>query len=194
MSLKNLGSTSITGSSFAIKKITESWGDSTVIWDNKPDAGSTLSNGTTTDGWIEFDVTSTVQEFIDDPSGNHGFEISRCENMSMATEVASSKHPEESLRPKLTVEGITHIGATNETIMNNNPILVNSNKGIVNIFVPFNAIHEISIVDAIGRTLYKAPYIAGNKWLRLSPELSTGINFLQVKSSKKTYVKSFYLE
>lgn len=195
LSLKNLGPASLDGSSFAIYKITDSWSVSTVAWNNKASVGPRLGTATLTDGWLVFDVTSSVKGFVNDPSSNHGFEISRCVNMATETDVASSEYSNQEFRPKLIVTtDNTSINNTKNLTNNNHPFIVRCKGGIISVFIPFDNVSEISIFDAIGRTVYNSGNAAGNSWLQLVPKLSTGIHVLQVKAVGNTFYSQIFIE
>lgn len=95
--------------SFSIYKITQSWLENSVTWNNQPD---TTNKNTITvpksiseqQSYLNIDVTKLVQDMINNPSENHGFMLKLDEEFPYKLViVASSDHPDESRHPKLVV-------------------------------------------------------------------------------------------
>lgn len=94
-----------------IDRITSSWDESTVNWNNKPGISykhQTVLPGSIDGPWkynVDVDVTSLVQDMIDLPAdSSHGFCIRLQEEGYYRNLLfASSEHADPSLRPKLTV-------------------------------------------------------------------------------------------
>jgi len=65
--------------SYDAYRVTASWSETTITWNNQPavaaGATSTTDTGTTSDVWLEWNVTSDVQAFISGSQGNFGWRI-----------------------------------------------------------------------------------------------------------------------
>ena len=60
----------------AIKKITSSWGEQTIKWNNQPNIGSTITTkAINSDGWQDFDITSTVNNWLRGTETNYGITV-----------------------------------------------------------------------------------------------------------------------
>ena len=95
-----------------IRKVTESWDESTLTWNNKPASTSTgqisvahAGNSTADD---VFDVTDHVQEFVSRPCNNFGWEFRLQNETTLYSKrfYYSSDYTVASKRPKLVVDYI----------------------------------------------------------------------------------------
>jgi hypothetical protein len=95
--------------SFSIYKIIQSWDENSVTWNNQPLFSSTNAvyvpkSISTTQSYIDIDVTAFVQDMIDNPSENYGFMLKLDEEFPYKlVTLASSDYPESSKRPKLVI-------------------------------------------------------------------------------------------
>jgi len=94
---------------FLIKRITSPWDQNTVTWRTQPTAtsqnqvfvpGATFYN----QNFPNIDMTKLVQDMINDKADSHGFlfQLQKEEPYTILL-IASSDHPNESIRPKLEV-------------------------------------------------------------------------------------------
>jgi hypothetical protein len=102
--------TSQTGeNAFSIYKITESWQENLVTWNNQPSTSvenivKVPKSTSEQQSYLDIDVTKFVQSMINNPSENHGFMLKLDEEFPYKLViVASSDHPDESKHPKLVV-------------------------------------------------------------------------------------------
>ncbi|MFD3446720.1 DNRLRE domain-containing protein [Microbacteriaceae bacterium 4G12] len=51
------------------------WNPSTITWNNSPSVENLASTSVGREQWAEFDVTSTIQEWVNNPSSNYGFAL-----------------------------------------------------------------------------------------------------------------------
>ncbi len=67
------------GKPLTINRILQDWDESTVTWNNKPTHDGTVIDTITmpgsTDQWIEWDVSTEIQNFIDGVANNYGWKI-----------------------------------------------------------------------------------------------------------------------
>ncbi len=62
----------------ALRRITSSWTELGVTWNNRPSYNSTnLDTFTHKTGWAEFDITDTIQGWVDESLDNYGVYIHR---------------------------------------------------------------------------------------------------------------------
>lgn len=71
------GDTDPAGRTLDLYPVTGTWSEGTVTWDTQPTRSSTLSASatvpTTAGAWMDWDVTSDVQDFVSGTSTNHGW-------------------------------------------------------------------------------------------------------------------------
>jgi hypothetical protein len=115
----NLGQIKGTTGAYALHPVTKNWTEAAACWSNyaagqawtTPGGDFNATADTTTPrhslvecSWYEFDVTSRVQAWINNPAGNYGWVVKATDEMaSIQDEFASSDHGTADLRPKLVV-------------------------------------------------------------------------------------------
>lgn len=99
-------SSASSSSEFVIKRIITPWNDNTVNWNNKP----TTTNQNTVivtnqhQNYAKIDVTNLIIDMIRDRQNSFGFMLScTVQQKYRGLSFASSEHPNENLRPKLTI-------------------------------------------------------------------------------------------
>lgn len=109
-STEHNGPAGYTGSTdFDIYRITSSWDESTVTYESQPafDQGISIQvpgAETGTQNFENIDVTDLVEKIIQQPETSHGFLLKLTqETPYRMLLLASSDHPDESIRPKLEV-------------------------------------------------------------------------------------------
>lgn len=94
---------------FSIYKITESWQESSVTWNNQPATSvenivNISKSVSEQQSYLNIDVTELVQDMINNPTDNHGFMLKLDEEIPYKLViVASSNHPDMDKHPKLVV-------------------------------------------------------------------------------------------
>ena len=98
---------------FEIREVTKSWDSSTATWDSlaqsyQNELLDSISYSSGTSGWLKFDVTSAITEYIADSSKNNGFMLfSNNEapdtNTGSVSKFYSADFTTVSLRPMLTI-------------------------------------------------------------------------------------------
>jgi hypothetical protein len=92
-----------------LQRITSTWGETTVTWNNQPTTTTThqvsLAHTTsTTQSFTSINVATLVQDMVSNPSTSFGFML-RLQNESAFKKLifASSDHPNAALHPKLVI-------------------------------------------------------------------------------------------
>jgi hypothetical protein len=101
----------LSGSNAAwLERITGTWTESTVTWDNQPattviDQVALPASTTNTQDYTEIDITAIVKSWVEDPDTNFGLML-RLQNETAYRQLsfASSDHTEEAKRPKLVIK------------------------------------------------------------------------------------------
>ena len=148
------GSNSNSGSNaFYLEKVTQSWAENTVTWNNQP---STTTADRVWTGPSSFatenrqvDITTLVQQWVDTPSSNFGLKmILENEVYYRSRNYASSEHSNTTIRPKLEV---TYSSSVYWPISDGNwsdAIWSQDQNGSVGEFLP-----EESVVNIAGYTI-----------------------------------------
>jgi len=100
-----------------LQRITSSWQENTLTWNNQPSTTtvnqvSLAASTSETQNYENIDVSALVQDMVNDPSRGHGF-MFRLKNEAYyrAMYFCTSDHSNPALRPKLVV---TYIGGTSK--------------------------------------------------------------------------------
>ncbi|NMM50330.1 DNRLRE domain-containing protein [Marinigracilibium pacificum] len=103
------GNSQLSGSNAVnLEKITESWNETTVTWNNQPNSDILESvwvqpSSTTTEN-IEINILEFVNEWLSDPSSNFGLKFKLDNEVYYrARNYASTNHPNSSIHPKLEI-------------------------------------------------------------------------------------------
>lgn len=96
-----------------LRSITQSWGETTATWENRPAVSGVMAQATQTgvNQWVRFDVTSLVRDWLANPATNHGVELSQpdivmLDGKPIASLYASSAFADAELRPYLSVSAV----------------------------------------------------------------------------------------
>lgn len=97
-----------TGRQLDIYRITQDWSEDTTSWNNRPSYNSTAIDSISappSDGWVQWDVTSSAQDFHDGTYPNHGWQIMDVESSgnSMIYFHSSNYNTDPNLRPCLDI-------------------------------------------------------------------------------------------
>lgn len=93
---------------YQVRRITESWGETTLTWSNQPGAAAsataTVATGTTANVTLEWNVLTDVREFLDGTAANNGWLIADSVESDTGESVFRSReHTTASERPRLVV-------------------------------------------------------------------------------------------
>lgn len=107
------GHSQLSGSNQSVlQRITSAWSESTVDWNTQPTTTSTnqvvlAASSSSTEDYLNIDVTAMVQDMIDNPATSFGFMYQLTdENYYRAMLFASSDHANAALHPKLEINYI----------------------------------------------------------------------------------------
>ena len=95
--------------SSVLQRITTNWGENTVTWNTQPQTTTVNqvlipSTTSSTQNFIDIDVTQLVSDMVSNPSSSYGFLFKQqTEQFYRKLVFASSDHPVDSLHPKLEV-------------------------------------------------------------------------------------------
>ncbi len=111
-----------------LSRITSSWDENAVTWNNQPSTKAEnevflSESSSSTQDYLDIDVTNLIEDMIADPSNNHGFLLKLLDEQHYRKMIfASSGHSNSNLHPKLEI-------TYTETILNNdNCILMRPNE------------------------------------------------------------------
>ena len=190
------GHESLTGSNRCfIHRIVTDWDEYSVTWNNQP-AITTLnqveipqSNYSTQN--YEIDVTTLVQDMLDDTSNSFGFLIRQRHEIPYRRMVfASRDNPDQTLWPKLIInyETASYIGSVTE---NQNFISVYPNPSNSQINIDFetneNLNFTIKLFDPKGKLVKYKEYSLVNKVRIDINDLSPGFYTLQIYNNHQIY-------
>ena len=104
-----VGSWDYPGTSRTIRtyRITSSWSESSVTWNNRPGYGGSYGSNSIVHGawgWYEFDVTNLVRAWYDETYTNHGIMLRGPEVSGLDASWRSFSTREGSYRPRLVIE------------------------------------------------------------------------------------------
>ena len=150
-----------------IQRVTSSWDESTVTWNNQPSSTTTgqvslpMSTSPTED-YLDIDVTNIVNDMYTNPATNYGFMLKlETEDFYRMLNFASSDHLNSSLHPHLEVCYTSELSLIeiNEDKVSEMAIYPNPANDIINVQVIGNSNligTNFKIVDELGREVYSS--------------------------------------
>ncbi|MBK8339051.1 MAG: DNRLRE domain-containing protein [Flavobacteriales bacterium] len=149
-----------------LRRINSAWADNTVTWNSQPTSttqNEVLLDPSTyaTENYLNINVTTLVQDMIDDPANSHGFMLQLVnETTSRGLAFHSSLAPDADKRPVLLViygdcwgEGIADPGGEEHAFtISPNSTSPGATVRLDPDFAP-NTPCEVSLIDAIGQTV-----------------------------------------
>lgn len=143
---------------------------------------SPLSNGV--DEWQEFNITSAIKDFIENPENNNGFMI-RNSSEQQPHIYFSSEYEDINKRPKLTFKISTPI--TNLYIKNKTGINIRSINNFVEITTPFKNSYCIEIFSLNGKKVVNLSINKKKKAIIRIDAFSLGVNIISITENSNTY-------
>lgn len=132
----------------------------------------------TADEWQEFNVTSAIKDFIENPENNNGFTI-RSSAEQCPHSYFSSDQEDKSKRPKLTFRTSTPI--TNILIGNStNGIFIKTINKDLEVSVPFKNPYDIKIFSLNGKKVVNLTNNTKKTILINNSQLNSGINIISI--------------
>ena len=140
--------------------------------------------------WQDFDVTSLVQDFVDNPGSNYGFFL-YMNSVMVAIEYTSSESNNTDERPKLTVV-TDDVGIINDhNILNELFKLIKTQESYM-MFIPFSGNSNVSIYDVKGKQLARFNTSKSNQWHRIPGSITPGIHIVRINNQGKNIVKKLW--
>jgi hypothetical protein len=125
----------------AVYRVTQSWDEQTVTWNNKPSCDTVLIDSKTTNNLVrtQFNVTNSVQKFVNGTYTNYGWYLKANKTSIYGMSFYSSDYGTSSYRPKLVVDYYLSCGggtacSCGDTIISNTILTGNLNcadKGLI---------------------------------------------------------------
>lgn len=186
-----------------LQRITSTWDESTVTWNTQPTSTTQnqvsipQSNGPS-DDYLNIDVTSLVQDMIDNPSTSFGF-LLRLQNEEHYRQLnfASSDHDNYELRPKLVINFTGTLSVTNENSPHNFKFQLIPNPTSDQVLLDFN--HSLAspisyhIFNAMGQIIEHKEDIYSDTIINVST-YANGIYFVHIRSSEKVFTKKLIIK
>jgi hypothetical protein len=184
----------------AVYRVTESWNESTVTWNNQPSytaVGSIAYPASVNyNDALSVNVTQMAQLFIDSPSISHGFMLKlNNEDNYRARLFASSDHLLKKLHPELVIEYIyTGIEQEEKAAFQTKvfPVPVNNTLHII-VTLQGNAEIQYQIINTLGAVMAEGNSNQSSFSVDVSA-LQNGIYFIRLQSGNAQTVKRFVRE
>jgi hypothetical protein len=180
-----------------IRRVTGSWGENTVTWNNQPGADTTkqvyVPKSTSTSQDYKIPVTELVKHIINS-GNNYGFRISLVdESIFKRVMIASSDHADSTKHPKLVLH-YTGWGLSTDNIISKTQVNLypNPTNGVFNLESSFN-IESVTIVNMLGQEVYSETINENYCKINLHAE-SNGIYFVMIKTEMGVVTKKLVLE
>lgn len=144
--------------------------------------------------WLEFDVTRTVIDFMQNPDNNFGFMLTSGVGLDTEIHCRSSEHTEINERPKLTIT-IENPNAIVHDIPDNQAIApleaqfrIQQYNGSVKVFLPSATRYTFAVFDMQGKKVGTCTLTTGNTWYALPVQFSSG-NYLLIANSPNKKIR-----
>jgi hypothetical protein len=139
--------------------------------------------------WEEWDVTSCIQNFIDNPETNFGFHFFM--NVTMVTvEYTSSESNNQQNRPKLTIETATAI--ENSPKKSNELIRLIKTADSYLVYLPFTSNSSVKVYDVKGKQIASFNTLRYGEWHRLPNSIKPGVHIIKINNKEKSIVKKLW--
>jgi len=180
-------------------RILESWSEESMRWYNMPgyDSSEAIAEVESDREWLEFDVTRTVIDFMQNQDNNFGFMLTSGVGLDTEIHCQSSEHAEIVQRPKLTItvenpNAIVHEKQDQQAIA---PLpeqfQVLQNNGSVKVFLPATSLYTIAVFNIRGKQVGTFMFHADKAWYALPTQFSSGNYLLVVNSPQRKVMQKF---
>ncbi len=136
--------------------------------------------------WEGFDVTSLVQDFVENPGSNYGFHLYMSVTM-VTVEYVSSESGKTDKRPKLTLDLST--GIYNDVVVSKKQIRLRQTSGSYSIYLPFSGSSVVGIYDVKGKELTTFTSLKSNNWYKIPGSIKPGTHIVRISNQGKNIVK-----
>ncbi len=204
----NSGFTQQTGQNdLLIQRINQNWSETGVVWTNQPSVSTanqiTVSASTSsTQDYIDIDVTNMVQDMIDNPATSEGFMLKMLNEVPYkGLTFASSEHPDSLLHPTLE---ITY--GTSVSVLSNNKaghqVLIYPNPVKKEVFISLEtgttSLIKVQVFNVIGEKQiigFNKNVLPGKHNLPLDISiLNKGTYFVEIRSNEILITKTIIVE
>jgi hypothetical protein len=188
-----------------IQRALSAWTETGVTWNNQPTITTANqvtmpSVGTSTQDYLNIDVSGIVSDMFSSPSGNNGF-LLRMENETSfyrAVVFASSDHPNANLHPEISVcwQVISSSNSINKQDYDLNfTVYPNPTNNLLNITTTLQGNNETQyqIINTLGATAMANKATAKDFSIDVSA-MPAGIYFIHLQSGNAKTVKRFVKE
>lgn len=154
---------SLSGSNIALlQRITSSWDESTVTWNNQPITDTLnqvylLQSTSVHEDYLDVDVTAIVSDMVHDPSSNYGFMFKLVTEVQYRAMIfASSDHVDSTLHPKLEICYTVPTSVNKIEKVDEVPVYPNPSSGIFSITLnqQQNDFNNLQVVNYFGQSVF----------------------------------------
>lgn len=140
--------------------------------------------------WIDFDVTSKIQEFAINPILNNGFAIDTYAEARWI-KVYSSEHDNPGLRPKIVIiyDNDDPVSIDNSRNKVKETIRITRSSGLLLIYLYHTMNHNVSMYNLSGQKLFSVIINGKNQWHRIPKVNIPGIRVVRITSPAGIIVK-----
>lgn len=156
-------------------------------------------------GWFEFEITSHVQDFVNEPSKNYGVMLSvamdnpnhlylnsdpRIDTVAQMGKFHSMKVSDVSLRPQLVITYDTDpTGSVTAQKLSGVKFKVRQANGMIQLWVPDIKKYSVRVSDVRGREIATCNLHKSNEWVSVPVRLLPGAYLVSVKHGGKENVR-----
>jgi hypothetical protein len=183
-------------------KVTSSWDENTVTWNNQPTTTTVNqvylpASISPTQDYTNIDVTALVQDLISDPNANNGLMLQLLtESYYRCLLFASSDHPDASKHPKLNLCYTVLDNAISEYASGSDEFSIypNPNTGSFTITLKdLKNSNQIEIFNSIGELVYSNYKIDHSSDKQLNFSFASGIYFARLIGKDKSLTKKIVI-
>jgi hypothetical protein len=197
----NAGQSHLSGSDAAwLQRITSSWNDQTVTWNNQPSTTNlhqaTLPADTASNEDYVVNVASLIQDMVDSPSTSFGFLLRiQTEQYYRALVFASSNHPTAALHPKLEICYTTNIGILENSLSSQISIYPNPSNGSFAIsFQNLLKNGSLKVFNSLGQEVYSEKLSGSISKKEINLNAAAGIYFVKVSDGEKVFTRKLVIQ
>lgn len=195
------GCSSLSGSNIAwLQRITSTWGENTVTWVNQPTTTTvdevTLPQSTsTTEDYPNINVTTLVQDMVNNPSSSFGFEIKlQTEQYYRSMIFASGHNTDTTILPTLKVCYSKPNNICCAFPKLNFNVFPNPNNGSFSVSGLNAGNYTIELFNVLGeRIINNCENLSETAYFNFSSILSTGIYFIKLSRGNLVYSKKIII-
>ena len=139
--------------------------------------------------WEEWDVTTSIQEFIDNPSSNLGFHFFMSVTM-VTVEYTSSESSDRQHRPKLTIETATGINTKKPVV--NEQIKLSKTGDTYLLYLPIAGNSSVRVYDVMGKQVAAFNTSNSGEWYRMPNTIKPGVHVVKISNRNQNVVRKLW--